>query len=404
MSKTGIGIAVVVLATLLSSAAEARPRLGIGPVGVAKFAVSRVLSLGGLRHSRAYARHGRTASPRSQDVRDAMNSGPGNPALRRQVAAAAALAGWQGGRSANGWWRHDGGGYGWVGPLFWPFAIFDIHDYATWGDGTSFWDYGHPDIHAAIFSPYGHHELAAYAGTRPHGRRHRRAASPPQLCGDYSREIAGLAVHQIQPAIQPNEAQRAALDDLAGALGSAAQMIQASCPAQPALTAPQRLAVMQQRVGAMIAAVSAVQPPLANFYDLLDEEQEARLNAIAEDRRKRFAGNRATEAPVGCGGIQPAALQWPANEIEAKVRPTEAQRAALMVLQGAYARAADILNHACPPEGADTLPTRLDAADGRLEAMLQAVSLVSAALEDFYAMLSDAQKAQFEAIGQKRTA
>ena len=36
--------------------------------------------------------------------------------------------------------------------------------------------------------------------------------------------------------------------------------------------------------------------------------------------------------------------------------------------------------------------------------MLQAVSLVSAALEDFYAMLSDAQKAQFEAIGQKRTA
>ena len=64
MSKTGIGIAVVVLATLLSNAAEARPRLGIGPVGVAKFAVSRVLSLGGLRHSRAYARHGhaRTAS------------------------------------------------------------------------------------------------------------------------------------------------------------------------------------------------------------------------------------------------------------------------------------------------------------------------------------------------------
>ena len=154
-----------------------------------------------------------------------MNSGPGNPTLRRQVAAAAALAGWQGGRSANGWWRHDGGGYGWVGPLFWPFAIFDIHDYATWGDGTSFWDYGHPDIHAAIFSPYGHHELAAYAGTRPHGRRHRRVASPPQLCGDDGREIAGLAIHQIQPAIQPNEAQRAALDDLAGALSSAAQMI-----------------------------------------------------------------------------------------------------------------------------------------------------------------------------------
>ena len=119
-------------------------------------------------------------------------------------------------------------------------------------------------------------------------------------------------------------------------------------------------------------------------------------------RDSREIGPR--KAPGVAAGLQPAALQWPANEIEARVRPNEAQRAALMVLQGAYARAADILNHACPPEGANTLPTRLDAAEGRLEAMLQAVSLVSAALEDFYAMLSDAQKAQFEAIGQKRTA
>jgi hypothetical protein len=36
--------------------------------------------------------------------------------------------------------------------------------------------------------------------------------------------------------------------------------------------------------------------------------------------------------------------------------------------------------------------------------MLQAVKLVGDALEDFYANLSDEQKAQFEAIGPKRTA
>ena len=46
MSKMRIGIAVVVLATLLSSSAMARVRLGISPLGVAKFAVGRVLSLG----------------------------------------------------------------------------------------------------------------------------------------------------------------------------------------------------------------------------------------------------------------------------------------------------------------------------------------------------------------------
>src|SRR5258708_31872429 len=119
MSKSRIGIAVVVLTTLLSSAALARVHLGIGPVGVARFAVARVLSLGGLHHARGFARHGqiRTASLRPQDIRNAMDSGLGNPAVRRQIAAAAALAGWHGGRTADGWWRHGDGGYGWVGPL-----------------------------------------------------------------------------------------------------------------------------------------------------------------------------------------------------------------------------------------------------------------------------------------------
>jgi hypothetical protein len=406
MSKIRIGIATVVLATLLSSAAVARVRLGIGPLGVARFAVARVLSLGGLRHARAFARHGeiRTASLRSQDPHNPADAGLGNPAVRRQIVAAAALAGWHGGHIADGWWRHGDGGYGWVGPLFWPFAVYDIYDYTIWGDGIGFWDYGYPDIYAAIFTPYGHDDLAAYTGPRPFGPRHRRVPPLQQLCDD-SREIAGLPIDQIRQAVQPNEAQSAALDDLANALISAAQMIRGACPAQTAFTAPDRLALMQQRIGAMSKAALAVEQPLGKFYDLLDDDQEARLNAIAEDRRKMSAANGATEAPAqGCGAALPAALQWPADEIEAKLHPNDAQRAALEMLREANARAADILNNACQPEDATTLPTRLDAVEGRLDAMQQAVNLVSTALDDFYATLSDEQKAQFEAIGQKRTA
>ncbi len=406
MSKIRIGITTVVLATLLSSGALARVRLGIGPLGVARSAVASVLSLGGLRHARAFARHGeiRTASLRSQDPHNPTGSGLGNPAARREIVAAAALAGWHGGHIADGWWRHGDGGYGWVGPLFWPFAIYDIYDYTIWGDGIGFWDYGYPDIYAAIFTPYGHDDLAAYTGQRGFGPRHRRVPPLQQLCDD-SREIAGLPIDQIRQAVQPNETQSAALDDLANALSSAAQMIRASCPAQTAFTAPDRLALMQQRIGAMSMAALAVEQPLGKFYDLLDDEQEARLNAIAEDRRKMSAANGATEAPAqGCGAAQPAALQWPADEIEAKLHPNDAQRAALDMLREANARAADILNNACQPEDATTLPIRLDAVEGRLDAMQQAVNLVSTALDDFYATLSDEQKTQFEAIGQKRTA
>jgi len=402
MSKPRIGIAVVVLATLLSSSALARVRLGISPLGVARFAVTRVLSLGGLHHARAIARHGqiRMASLRSQDARNVMDSGPGNPAVRRQIAASAALAGWHGGRTATGWWRHGDGGYGWVGPLYWPFAIHDIDDYTFWGDGIGFWNYSYPDIYAAIFAPYGGEELAVYAGPGPHGRRHRRVPRLSQLCGDDS-EVAGFPIDQVREAIAPNEAQRAALDELAGALVRAAEMIRASCPAQAAFTAPGRLAVMQARIGAMMQAALAVQPPLTRFYDLLEDEQEARLNALAEDRRKMSAA--ATEAPARqCGAAQPAALQWPAQEIEARLRPNDTQRAALKALRDANARAVEILISECQPD-AVTLPARLDAVNGRLAALQQAVYLVSAAIEGLYATLSDEQKAQFEAIGQKRT-
>ena len=116
------------------------------------------------------------------------------------------------------------------------------------------------------------------------------------------------------------------------------------------------------------------------------------------------AANGATEAPAqSCGAAQPAALQWPADEIEARLHPNDTQRAALKVLQDANASAVEILTSDCQPD-AVTLPARLDAVNGRLAAMQQAVYLVSAAIEGFYATLSDEQKAQFEAIGQKRTA
>jgi len=333
-----------------------------------------------------------------------MNSGRllSNPAARGQVAAAAALAGWHGGRIANGWWRHGDGGYGWVGPLFWPFAYHDIYDYAIWGDGIGFWAYGYGDIYAGIFAPYGQDDLAGYTAPGPSGRRHRRVPPLQQLCGDDSREIAGLPIDQIQRAVQPTEAQRAALDDLANASVSAAQIVRASCPTQTASTAPARLAAMQERLQAMIKAELAVQPPLEKFYGLLDDEQKARLNALAEDRRKISATNRARQAQ-GCQAEPSAALKWPADEIEARLHLNDTQSAALEVLEDASASAAELLNAECRPD-AMTPPARLAAVNRRLDAMLQAVKLVGDALEDFYATLSDEQKAQFEAIGPKRTA
>jgi hypothetical protein len=209
-----------------------------------------------------------------------------NPAARAQIAAAAALAGWHGGSVGNGWWRHGNGGYGWVGPLFWPFAYNDLYDYAIWDDGFGFWGYGYPDIYAGIFPPYGYDDLAGYFPQRKWDRRRGRPVQVGQLCGNDSRAVAGMPVDQIADAVQPTEAQLAALSELGQASLTAAQNIRTACPSQAMLTAPGRLTAMQQRIEAMIAAVAMIQPRLEKFYGLLNDEQKARINALAESQRK----------------------------------------------------------------------------------------------------------------------
>jgi hypothetical protein len=340
-----------------------------------------------------------------------------NANARALITATAATAGWRDSRGRQGWWRHRNGGYGWVGPLFWPFAYYDIYDYTMWGygDDPGFWDYGYNDIYTGLFTPYGYDELAGYLPQSPGSgqagaRRATTGAAAPapeqlaQMCGEDSRDIAGLPIDQIQQAIQPTDAQRAALDDLANASVKAAQDIKAACPTEVAVTAPARLAAMQQRIEAMISAVGTVRPPLQKFYDLLTDEQKARLNALGQDQRRRNAASTDNGSPAqSCGAVQPGMTDWPASTIEAKLHPTEAQRASLAALQDASAKAADLLKGSCQANEAITPPARLEATGQRLDSMLQAVKMVRAALDDFYGKLTDEQKAQFEAIGPARS-
>jgi len=347
-----------------------------------------------------------------------------NPSTRALIAASAATAGWQQGHGGDGWWRHRHGGFGWVGPVFWPFAYYDMYDYALWGYGYDplFWDYGYNDIYAGLFAPYAYDDLLGYMPPSGGGgprvtvglASNARASMPDQLaqmCGDDSRDIAGLPIDQIQQAIQLDDAQRAALDELANASVKAAQAIKAACPAQISLTAPSRLAAMQDRIEAMIAAVGMVQPPLLKFYDLLNDEQRARLNALGqenrgENRRSRTARdtrNANDSLAQNCSAVQAGVTDWPTAEIDARLHPNEDQRAALTALQEAGTGAANMLKASCQPAEAITPPARLEAVANRLDAMLQAVKTVRAALDNLYASLSDEQKAQFEAIGPARS-
>jgi hypothetical protein len=410
------GAALVVLAVLLPNSAEAQFGLRGGPLGVARFAVGHVIGLSRLRHARMAVRGGRyrSAALRSQDPRGSERGQPANPyVLRAAITAQAALSGWHGGRRPQGWWRHPDGSYGWIGPVFWSFAHDDLTNAIIFGDTTSLSLYGYGDIYAAIFAPYAAPELAAY--TAPQGRRARRVPSVEAVCD--GSDTGGLPVDRLTAAVQPNEMQRTALDELSAAWAAARDTIRASCPAQAPTTAAERLGVMQARLDAMIKATDAVAAPLTKFVDLLDDGQKAKLESLARERRAALASaqHKDAQAASACDPNydprydvqaqrqyeQLVQQQWPADDIANTLKLDDTGRARLEVLQGTTLRTMETLS-SCPMKAEATPQARLAAVKARLQTMLQAVNGVGDALDDFEADLSDEQKAGFEAIGPKR--
>jgi len=410
MSRVAIavlGLSLLVVIALPGPVEARGLRIGIGggPIGVVRSVAGRMLALRHL-HGR-HATRIRMANAAREDTaaagmqpRPDMTRGPDwivRPVARVQIAAGAALAGWHARRGTNGWWQHQDGGYGWVGPLFWPFAWYDTIDYTLWGDGMGFWGYGYRDIYAAIFTPYDEDELGRYMAPARH-RRPGRVPSLAQICGDDFSEFARLPIEQVRGAMRSSEEQRALLDDLANASSEAAQAVSATCPKDAGLTASARLTAMQQRLEAMKTAIARVRTPLQTFWETLDDDQKAQL-VEAGKQRVQFS----PKVPFAQSCTPPDALPWPAKEIEARLQLNDDQRFQLGVLQRASVLASNTVNFDCQPDENLGPPDRLATAETRIDAMLDAIRQVAPALDDFLGSLGDEQKAQFESIGARRT-
>jgi hypothetical protein len=314
----------------------------------------------------------------------------------------------------RGWY-----GYGWYGPVFWPFAYDVLFADLFWGYayGWPFWAYGYPDIYGGLFWPYGYDDLAGYlppgpgavdgayaVASVPQTRAARAAVSRQaevtgqinQSCGAESKDVAGWPVDRIEQAAAPTADQRALLDDFGNASVRAAQAIKEACPTTVSFMPTGRLDAMQKRVEGMVEAVGMVAPPLDKFYNSLSDEQKARLNAANDQTGK-------SRSLANCGAVG-SATQWPGERIEKAVQPNEEQQAKLDALKTAMANAADRLAQACPSGLPATPPARLSAISMRLDAMLASIKSVRGALDDFYGSLSDEQKAQFNLIGRQQSA
>jgi hypothetical protein len=221
-----------------------------------------------------------------------------------------------------------------------------------------------------------------------------------EVCREQVPALTGWPIQQIAQTVQPDQAQQAALDGLKGAAGEALDLLHSACPNELPSTPIGRLSAMRKRIEVMSQALAIVQPALSGFYDLLNDEQKSRFNALTpETRPTTHRGKQLPDLAQVCSGQAVKPTNVPTERIEQIVHPTDTQRVLLQALNDASAKAADYLKANCSAEEALTPPGRVAAMAQRLNAMLEAVKIVQPTLENFYGGLTDEQKARFNQLG-----
>jgi hypothetical protein len=127
----------------------------------------------------------------------------------------------------------------------------------------------------------------------------------------------------------------------------AIDVLKAACPSDLPSTPTGRIEAMHVRLSAMLEGVRTVRAPLAKLYELLNDEQKARLNSLQsgedqnEPERRRNLSVLCSERASGISTV-------PIRRIELAVRPDEV----------------------------------------RVDAMLRAINIVQPALQKFYGSLT----------------
>jgi hypothetical protein len=305
---------------------------------------------------------------------------------------------------------------GWIGPLFWPYAYYDFIDYTFYPYAyDTFWPYAYDDFYDGMFGAYALGYDGTYASVGPpsgygggyardgYARRGYARGSAggrsveADLCSGQTAGLTDWPIERIAQTVEPNDAQRAVLDELKDATAQALDILKAACPTALPSTPTGRIAAMRQRLDAMLQAVRTVRPVVEKLYQSLNDEQKARFNALGPDNPDQQQAQR--NLTQVCGERASGIASLPLERIERAVRPDGAQRSALKELQDATSEAVNLLNSDCPTYQALTPVGRLQAMEQRLDAMLRAVQTVQPALEKFYGSLGDEQKERFNRLG-----
>ncbi len=365
------------------------------------------------------------------------------------VGALGAAGAWGGHAAWNHWgnpyWHTgwNGGWGGWVGPVFWPYFYGDFLAFVLWPYGYYYpfwfdpfwaadiflWDaifwpgpyaypayaYGPPDYDVyGEYGPYGYYDDPPHRPVARVRNGDHKTTDPTingndlaQTCGGMAPGVTDLPVDRLEKTLRLTDEQIKGLDALKAASSQASDILKASCSSQVALTPVGRLDAAQKRIDGMIQALGIVRTPLENFYNSLDDEQRQRFATLAPASgvRANRRGSSASGSDLAalCGPGAEGFTQLPVQRIEQNIKPTPQQTDAFDKLKTASTEGANQLQASCPTEMPQAPMDRFDAVGKRLDAMAAAIKTVRPALADFYASLSDEQKARFNTLGPPKT-
>ena len=216
-------------------------------------------------------------------------------------------------------------------------------------------------------------------------------------CTGLAPGVTNLPIDQIRQTVRPTADQEVALDNLSAASSQASEIIKSSCPASVPLTPISRLDAAEQRLYATMKAIRMVLSPLERFYEALSDEQRGRFNAMnGSTEGARSPSDMAALCRQQAGNF----IDLPAQRVEQVVQPTAQQKSAFDDLKKATQKVGDQLQSSCPTAVPRSPVARLDTVETRLSAIADAIKAIRPNLKNFYASLSDDQKARFNMMGQ----
>jgi hypothetical protein len=226
-------------------------------------------------------------------------------------------------------------------------------------------------------------------------------------CNAQSIELRKLPVDAIARSAQLGDSQRNALEQVRTSAAAAAKALEATCPRRSPAELTAKIDALDAALSSLADSLSGLRPALATFFDLLDDEQKARLvilnlssspTSSAVERGARKKDDVDSNADAGAVSIctQWAAhlRSWPIKQIDSRMRFSDEQHAALYELTAAIYRSASDLVEACPMENPVTPIARLDAKKHELQSVRQDIEAIRPFARAFESALNEMQRKQ----------